>query len=287
MIKTRVKDFILDLKDGRIYSVCISFCKCRNNIQRQLEIEYSGYLDGFKRINNNEKQIINQTLQLSKFIYDKTSLSLEPTIERKFDFVNLNTLHNKINHPMFISGPHGSGKTTLLNKMLNKNDKLFTKNNFEIDFVKEFPSIKSLSHFERSLIRLFYRKFRTDYANSITKNIYNKIILTDRSVYDSIAYINVYKKLDFILKGLAVGNPNVIILNPPCEVIKSRLNQRKIKGKRGMRDAMFKHEDTDLFIHLLHNAFKRFKHKPDIIYIEDNSDEEIGKILSQIKSVTS
>lgn len=88
MVKNRVKDFVFDAQDGRIYAVAITFCESRRRIQKQLEIEYAGYLPGFKnRGHNKEKQIIAGVQELSQYIYQHFSDMLQPSTERKFEFV--------------------------------------------------------------------------------------------------------------------------------------------------------------------------------------------------------
>lgn len=88
MVKTRVKDFIFDPRDGRIYAVAVTFCKSGGRVQKQLEVEYAGYIPGFRdRKKNNEKQIISRTLELSRCIYHCVPQMLMPSIERKYEFV--------------------------------------------------------------------------------------------------------------------------------------------------------------------------------------------------------
>lgn len=88
MTKIRVKDFVLDQKDGRIYAVAVTFCRSGKSLQKQLEIEYSGYITSMgKKKNNNEKEVISGVIALSSFIYNRFRKFLTPTVERKFDFV--------------------------------------------------------------------------------------------------------------------------------------------------------------------------------------------------------
>ncbi len=201
----------------------------------------------------------------------------------------------KMYYPIFVSGPHGAGKTTLTQRLLNNHKNMFMENSFDIDFVKEFPSIKFLTDFERSLLRLYHRIFRTYYAYTLAKKHPRKIILTNRSVYDSEAYIKAYTKrklisddefnrLSLIIKNCSFTS-YTIIMNPRFNIIKERLQNRKKKGMRKKRDALFKHEDLDDFVQLLHKSFKKFQYHPNILYIEDNSNKEIEKIIRWIKRI--
>src|SRR3989344_2737882 len=303
MMKERVKDFVVDLRYGRIYSISVSFCVCQNRIQKQLEIEYSGFLRNLdesrvsikKREGQSETEIIECISRISKIIVSNCNLKLKPSCERKLDFVKLTNKPSDVvgRKVIFISGPHGSGKSTLLKNIIEKYPELIIENDIDINFAEQIPSINNLSNFQRSLIRLVYRKFRELYAFKMSGLYGGKIILTDRSIYDSLAYINTYRKLKWIsereysklismFKDLD-NLPKTIILNPSVEVIKKRLNKRRNIGNRRTRDVLFKKEDSDLFIELLHNEFEKLKGKLGILYIEDNSDLEIEKILNWIE----
>lgn len=196
--------------------------------------------------------------------------------------------------PIFISGPHGGGKSTLVEK-LKKHTDLFLENDFDIDFTIDFPSISFLSHFERSLMRLYHRFFIANHAQRLAKENPGKVILTNRTVYDSKAYINVYRelkwisedqfqKLNFVIKNFTF-RPYAIILNPTLEVIKNRLDKRRDEATRINRDRIFKDEDSDIFLENLYNYFKGFKEKDNIIYIEDNDEITIQKIIVWVKNI--
>lgn len=91
MVKNRVKDFVFDVRSGRIYAVAITFCKSKNKVQKQLEIEYAGYFPGFKNSRRNvEKQVIAGVQELSQYIYNHFPAILKPSVERKFEFVKRN-----------------------------------------------------------------------------------------------------------------------------------------------------------------------------------------------------
>lgn len=196
--------------------------------------------------------------------------------------------------PIFISGPHGSGKTTLLKRLLSKSE-LFIESNFEIEFASQFPSIKSLSNFERCLLLLYHRIYNLHYAGNFAGKRKGSVILATRSIYDSEAYINVYKEkqlmsdadfetLKFVLRN-AVQAPFTIVLNPPVDVIMQRLEKRILSGTRGERDKAFKKQDTPAFIADLHKNFELFRNRENVLYIEDNNDDEINQILKWIPTI--
>lgn len=201
---------------------------------------------------------------------------------------------NEIWSPIFISGPHGGGKSTLIEKLKSVID-LFLENDFDIDFTIDFPSIVSLSHFERSLIRLYHRFFVANYAQSLSKRNPEKIILTNRTIYDSEAYINTYRKLNWISEDqykklhFVINNfsyhPHTIILNPPLEIIEKRLDKRREGATRENRDKIFEGEDSVIFLENLHDYFKGFRDRNNILYIEDNNEAEIKKIIDWVKNI--
>ncbi len=93
MTKNRVKDFIFDTISGKIYAVAVTFCKSGGRTQKQFEVEYAGYLPGFKNSDKNiEKHVIDGVQELSGYIYSYFADILKPSIERKFEFVKRNKL---------------------------------------------------------------------------------------------------------------------------------------------------------------------------------------------------
>lgn len=87
MEKTRVKHFVLDTRDGRVYAVAVTYCTSGGRTQRQLEVEYSGYIPEVgRRAQNSERQIMDRTVELSKYIAARSRVRLTPSTERKFTF---------------------------------------------------------------------------------------------------------------------------------------------------------------------------------------------------------
>lgn len=95
--------FILDATDGRIYSASFTRAhltkpqeKEESGVQRQLELEYAGYLPGFLGFEKGEKPIVKGMVDLARYtfaLYYDTPITrgwrmnLSLTGERKYDFI--------------------------------------------------------------------------------------------------------------------------------------------------------------------------------------------------------
>ena len=105
--KEKADDFLLDTSSGRIFSFTITRshlqktgAKDESDIQRQLEIEYAGYLPGFPDFaQKSEKQMIQNMVDVARTtfaLYQHAilprgwSFAMEVTDERKYDFVSGN-----------------------------------------------------------------------------------------------------------------------------------------------------------------------------------------------------
>ena len=196
---------------------------------------------------------------------------------------------------IFMSGPHGSGKTTLINRLVSEHN-IFQENDFEIDFTQEFLSIKTMNHFECCLLRLYHRLFARSHADELAQNNLDKVIISSRSVYDSAAYVKSYQEMGWLTPGqmdrmnFILGHsepvPYTIILNPPADVVKSRLEKRHALGSRKLRDKIFSYEDTVEFVESMSLSFAAFKGHKNVLYIEDNGDEEINAIVEWVKNLS-
>lgn len=197
--------------------------------------------------------------------------------------------------PVFLSGPHGSGKTTLINRLKALRPDCFIENAFDIDFLNCFPNFQSLNHFERCLIRLYHRYFQFNYNLGQSTQNQEQTILGSRSIYDSIAYIETYRKLeiissdDFALLSSVYENisplPFVIVLNPSVGTISYRLEKRRVSKEREKRDSAFAFEDTLDFLSIIHAEFEKVKSVPNVLYLTDNMDEDINKIFHWIEKI--
>ena len=196
---------------------------------------------------------------------------------------------------LFISGPHGSGKTTLLNKLLQDKNH-FEKLDFQIDFLKEFETISNQTIFEKCITRLYHRFYTGVLANNLCKdNSEDKFLLVDRSIYDSIAYIEVERQLNQLndyqyntLKEIAdnslkIINPRTILLNPKIDTTLERLETRRLSGVRKERDLLCGREDNSEYLTLISNSFKKYAQEKNILEITDNDENSIKQIYSWLQ----
>lgn len=196
--------------------------------------------------------------------------------------------------PIFIAGPHGSGKTTLI-KTLSEKSKKFIVDDFKIDFSNEMETLSVMTIFEKCLIRLYHRFYTAQLAlQKCNDNKEEKFLLIDRSIYDSLVYINVeyqlgelneeqYIKLKEIGKnGIRMIEPYTVILNPNPKEIISRLSKRREMGIRKKRDILCKREDNIHYIEMMNSEFVKIYGNKNVIHVHDNKDEDIELIYKWI-----
>jgi len=97
--------FLLDTNDGRIYSMTFTRAYLtkagedkESAVQRQLEIEYAGFIPGFQAHKKDcESQMVQGMVSIAKYIYSLYNgspiaggwtMDLNVTSERKYDFIN-------------------------------------------------------------------------------------------------------------------------------------------------------------------------------------------------------
>lgn len=193
--------------------------------------------------------------------------------------------------PIFIAEPHGSGKTTLISKLIVKSDR-FIKDDYEIDFSNDMETLSSMTIFEKCLIRLYHRFYTAELAIKkcgMSKEN-DKILVVDRSIYDSLVYIEVEYKLgelsdeqyhklrEIVDNSLAMIEPYTVVLNPNPEEIVRRLEIRRATGTRKKRDQMCAREDNVDYVGKMNDEFIKIYSNKNVININNNEDEDIKKI---------
>ena len=145
------------------------------------------------------------------------------------------------------------------------------------------------------MIRLYHRIYMMHYANASALASPEQHIIVSRSIHDSFAYIHTYHELGWIstiefrrlmhmIKSLDY-KPHTIVLNPEKRVIKERLYERIKERSRSTRDQVFGREDTDDFIFIIHRTFSDLQDTENILYIEDNGEDEILSIISWLNRI--
>lgn len=86
MKKRRIKNFLLDSLDGKVYSIAFTICESNHQRQYQAEIEYNGYIDKQIRTND-ENEIVASLVSTSSNVLHVLNGHIIPTKERKFQFV--------------------------------------------------------------------------------------------------------------------------------------------------------------------------------------------------------
>ncbi|SHO43129.1 deoxynucleoside kinase [Anaerocolumna xylanovorans] len=196
--------------------------------------------------------------------------------------------------PIFVAGPHGSGKTTLISNLIEDSDK-FIKDDFQIDFSNEMESLPTMTIFEKCLIRLYHRFYTAQLAIKKCKNSEDdKILIIDRSIYDSLVYIEVeyslgeltkeqYTKLKEIVdNGLEMIKPYTIILNPDPNEVVNRLNKRRLMGTRKKRDELCAREDNVDYVGMMNDQFIKIYTNENVIPIKNNESGELETIYKWI-----
>lgn len=198
--------------------------------------------------------------------------------------------------PIFIAGPHGSGKTTLISKLIVKSDR-FIKDDYEIDFSNDMETLSSMTIFEKCLIRLYHRFYTAELAIKkcgMSKEN-DKILVVDRSIYDSLVYIEVEYKLgelsdeqyhklrEIVDNSLAMIEPYTVVLNPNPEEIVRRLEIRRATGTRKKRDQMCAREDNVDYVGKMNDEFIKIYSNKNVININNNEDEDIKKIRYMVR----
>lgn len=75
-------------------------------------------------------------------------------------------------------------------------------------------------------------------------------------------------------------NPKTIILNPDISLILNRLNSRREKGKRKLRDELCFREDNINHVGKMHRLFENYYSNENILHVKDNDENSINLIYN-------
>ncbi len=99
--KEKADAYVMDIQHGRVYTFTFSRATIDDAIQRQVEIEYAGYIPGLNGHEpENERQLVTDMVALANHMkthYNTVpvmpgwNVTLTPTHERKYDFVREHT----------------------------------------------------------------------------------------------------------------------------------------------------------------------------------------------------
>ncbi len=199
--------------------------------------------------------------------------------------------------PIFIAGPHGSGKTTLISKLVGGSSQ-YIKDDLEFDFSTEIESLPVMTIFEKCLLRLYHRFYTAELAiKKCNETDKDGILIVDRSIYDSLVYIEVeyklgelseeqYKKLRNIVdNSLDMIKPYTVILNPEVDEVVNRLMVRRESGSRKLRDKLCAREDNADYVGLMNDEFVKLYNNDRVLRISNNEEADIEIINKWINEV--
>ncbi len=189
-----------------------------------------------------------------------------------------------MNNLFFISGPHGGGKTTLLDKLSLADSRIL---------IPELETTTPKFHtdpLERMILKICQRPIENYETLEIAEKNPDKIIIGNRCIYDAEVYTKAYFNIKWIIEKdkydletlnktiyLAfperIRSPKAIILNPPFETVKQRLENRWLKKEKKWN------EDNLDYLKAACEEYRKYKNNPNVIYIENNSDADVENVL--------
>ena len=182
----------------------------------------------------------------------------------------------------------------MISKLIGDSSK-FIKDDFTIDFTHEMETLPEMTIFEKCLVRLYHRFYTAERAIAKSENnTEDKVLVVDRSIYDSLVYIEVEHKLgeltdeqydklmNIVNNGIEMIKPYTVVLNPYPEEVVRRLDIRHKQGTRKKRDELCAREDNVEYVGLMTEVFKKISHDENIFCIHNNEDEDIKEIYQWV-----
>lgn len=181
-----------------------------------------------------------------------------------------------VNNLVFLSGPHGAGKTTLSRRLEEVLPDIL---------VPKLRTVTPKFHTsvsERQALKLCQKAIENYEALEVAKAQPEKIVLGNRCIYDGYAYGSAFAYLGWVseeeYKHLVrfskfvfpreVCEPYAIVLNPPFELVRQRLENRWKSEERKWREENLEYGRAAC------KAYEPFKSHPKVIYLEDNENIE-------------
>jgi len=174
---------------------------------------------------------------------------------------------------VFICGPHGAGKTTLLDRLQATNKDIMVP-------TLVTASVKlHTTPADRIVLKTCLRAVENYEALQLANGQPDKITIGNRCIYDTLAYMNVYRKRGWITESEysrifnvtaqvfpeGLQEPQAIVLNPPFETVWSRLQGRWQKGEKKWQ------EDDSEYCRLACQEYRNFKGNANVLYLSDNA----------------
>jgi thymidylate kinase len=188
------------------------------------------------------------------------------------------------NNLFYLSGPHGSGKTTLEKELCKMEPLILVPN-----LISNAPTFNDQPKYRQNL-KICERAIENYEYLLTAKHNPDRIILGNRCFYDVVAYNEVYLNRKWITLGeKEFGDnlaerlffeenrcPNVIILNPDFEIIKSHLQKRWTEKSKKWRE-----EDLE-YVRCASLAYQKFKDQENVFYIDKEVDISGDNLLEEL-----
>jgi deoxyadenosine/deoxycytidine kinase len=195
---------------------------------------------------------------------------------------------------VFLSGPHGAGKSTLEQRLKDAVPEIL---------VPELRTTTPKFHtapIERTILKTCGRAIENYEALQVAKRHPDRIVLANRCIYDHDAYGAAYHDLGWItddqylfLQAIIrnvfpteVREPRAIVLNPPFDVVRERL-----EGRWTFKEKKWKEEDLE-YLAAACQAYERYRHDPNVLYLTDNAvtpsvlswvDGHVTRLVSEVR----
>ncbi|MBI4141807.1 deoxynucleoside kinase [Candidatus Woesearchaeota archaeon] len=186
---------------------------------------------------------------------------------------------------IFLCGPHGGGKTTLEKRLQEACPKILLP-----ELTSKTPKFHT-NPVERITMKLCERAIENYEALRIAKQNPDRIVLANRCIYDADAYADAYFAMGWITQEehgdqhsfarfafpKELREPYAVVLNPLCEVVWERLQQRWLKEEKKWN------EGDKEYCFAACKAYEQFEDEPHIWYLKDNVDvERIAGLMERI-----